>query len=153
MFVLFLIGKNVVAYYDHRFATIRHINCSFYMPEANSCSRCSVCTTYRENVLRSALNRLLKQSDENNVTETNSHVNFCFLTMPEKMGCLQNLSTLVRCKGKQIQDLQNRLSKVTTCCGVKVGEEVHKDLVSIMDLHKEQHSTNNENFASFFWNQ
>ena len=38
--------------------------------------------------------RLLKQSDENNVTETNSHVNFCFLTMTKKMGRLQNLSKL-----------------------------------------------------------
>ena len=123
------------------------------MPEANSSSRCSVCTIYRENVLRSALNRLLKQSDENSVTETNSHVNFCFLTTPEKMDRLQNLSKLVRCKEKQIQDLRKRLSKVTTCCGVKVGEEVHKDLVSIMDLHEEQHSTDNENFASIFWNQ
>ena len=42
------------------------------------------------------------------------------------------------------------MSKATTCCGVKVGEEVHNDL---MDLHKEQHSTDNENFASTFWNQ
>jgi len=104
-------------------------------------------------VLRSALNRLLKQSDENSATVANSHVNFRFLNTPEKMGRLQNLSRLVCCKEKQIQDLRNRLSKATTCCGIRVGEEVHKDLVSIMDLHKEQHSTDNESFASIFWNQ
>ena len=108
----FFIGKNVLAYYDDHFARIRHINCFFYIPEANSRSRCSVCTTYRENVLCSALNRLLKQSDENSVTVTKSHVNFHCLTMPEKMGHLQNLSRLVRCKEKQIQGLCNRLSKL-----------------------------------------
>ena len=121
------------------------------MPEANSSSRCSVCTTYRENVLRSALNRLLKQSDENSVTVINSPVNFRSLTTPEKMGHLSaKFKQIGALQKKQIQDLRNKLSKATTCCGVKVGEEVHKDLI---DLHKEQHSTHNENFASIFLNQ
>jgi len=41
-----VIGKNIVAYYDQRFATIRHVKCSFYLREAMSSTRCSVCTTY-----------------------------------------------------------------------------------------------------------
>ena len=150
----FVAGRNVVAYYDNRFSTIRHINCPFTLPQLTSGNRCSACKTYRDNVLRCALNRVLKQSDnEISVIETSSHANFRYLNTPEKMDRLKNLSKLVRSKEKQIQDLHNRLAKTTETNGVRVGGEVHNDLVNIMNLHKKQHPTTDEKFSSIFWNQ
>ena len=155
LLIFYFTGKKVVAYYDQRFATIRHMNCPFYLPKAVTMlsTRCSICTSYRENVLRNSLNRLLKQSDGNCRMEADSHVNFRYLTTPEKVGRLQNLSRVVRSKERKIQELRTRLLKTTNSFGIRVNEEVHKDLVSIMNLRKEQHPTDAENFESIFWNQ
>ena len=142
-----------MAYYDHRFATIRHINCPFQLPESSG-DKCSACKAYRENMLRCALNRLLKQiENDRSVTEANSHANFCYLNTPEKMERLRNLSRLVRTKEKEIQDLRSRLVKVTAANGIRVDDGVHQDLVNIMNLHEKKHSNESNTFASIFWNQ
>ena len=119
-----------------------------------SSNRCPSCKTYRDNVLRGALNRILKQSDnERDVTETSSHANFRYLNTPEKIGRLKNLSKLVRSQEKHIQDLRNRLAKATEVNGVRVGGDVHNDLVNIMNFHKGKHPSSDETFSSIFWNQ
>ena len=147
------LGTSIVAYYDHRFSTIRHVNCLFQLT-APSNSRCSACKTYQDNVLCTSLNRLLKQSDnEKSVTEYNSHANFHYLNTPEKMESLKNLSKMVRIKDKETQALRCRLGKIVTANGVIVNDGVHQDLLNIVNLHGNQQPTNSNTFASIFWNQ
>ena len=108
----------------------------------------------RENVLRCSLSRLLKQKEnENSITEASSHVNFHYLNTPEKTERLQNLSRLLRVKEREIKALRVRLVKVTTANGITVSEGIHQDLLQIMNLHNNQHSTESNSFASIFWNQ
>ena len=96
----------------------------------------------------------MKLSDnERDVTKTSSHANFRYLNTPEKIGCLKNLSKLVRSQEKHIQDLRNRLAKATEVNGVRVGGDVHNDLVNIMNFHKGKHPSSDETFSSIFWNQ
>ena len=141
----------MVAYYDNRFSTIRHINCLFILPPMKSSNRFPPCKTYRNNVLCGALNRVLKQSgNERDVTETSSHANFRYLNTPEKIGRLKNLSKLVCSQEKHIQDLCNRLAKATEGNGVRVGGDVHNDLVNIINFHKGKHSSSDETFLVSF---
>ena len=71
----------------------------------------------------------------------------------EKIGRLKNLSKLVCSQEKHIQDLRNRLAKATEVNGVRVGGDVHNDLVNIMNFNKGKHPSSDETFASIFWNQ
>ena len=67
----------VIAYYDYQKSTIRHIQCPLQIPEVNPTKRCTYCKNYREKVLRSGLNRLLKQQGQNeNRSEISSHTNY-----------------------------------------------------------------------------
>ena len=101
-----------------------------------------------------ALSRLLKQKEnEISITKASSHVNFRYLNTPEKTERLQNLSRLLRVKEREIQALRIRLVKVTTANGITVSEGIHQDLLQIMNLHNNQHSTDSNSFASIFWNQ
>lgn len=105
-------------------------------------------------MLRCSLSRLLKQKEnENSTTEASSHVNFRYLNTPEKTERLQNLSRLLHVKEREIQALRVRLVKITAANGITVSEGIHQDLLQIMTLHNNQHSTESNSFGSIFWNQ
>ena len=63
------------------------------------------------------------------------------------------MSRLLHVKEREIKALRIRLVKVTTANGITVSEGIHQDLLQIMNLHNNQHSSESNSFASIFWNQ
>ena len=109
---LSFIGKNVVAYYDYHYATIRHVDCLYKLPEPNS--RCKHCKRFRDNVLRSCLSRLLrKENEENDPTRADSHTNFRALTPCQKDERLRNMRKVIHLKDNQIHILKKTLNSHT----------------------------------------
>lgn len=82
--------KKVVAYVDEHLvpvgnknlisSTVRHAQCHLIIKNG---PRCTICIRYRK-ALRSMLSRHRKQEISTNRTDISSHVNFRFLTTPEK---------------------------------------------------------------------
>ena len=141
-----------MAYYDYRFATIRHVNCQFNMPESNS--RCEHCRKFRDNVLRSGLSRLLrKENEENDPTRADSHANFRSLCSSQKDERMKNLRNVIRCKDKQIHTLKSRLNSAVQSGGIKLDNATHNDFLAIMNHHKEKYPEGDERFVAIFWNQ
>ena len=84
-----------MAYYDVQNLTIRHVKCTWKIPVSDAQTKCQTCKTYRDNVLRSGLSRLLKQKEDeersSKVCAVDSHVNYRYLTTPEKFLRMRNL--------------------------------------------------------------
>ena len=143
----------MVAYYDQRHSTIRHVNCAWKLPEGTSGSRCEVCKQYR-NVIRSSLNRLLKQPQiRTESCEASSHTNYKRLTGPEKDQRMNNLHEVVRSKERQIQSLRKKVSDLIQEEGVKVDDGMHNDLLTIMKKHGPSNNDTSDKFRDIFWKQ
>ena len=142
----------MVAYYDQCHSTIRHVNCLWKLPEGTSGTRCEVCKQYR-NVIRSSLNRLLKQPQlRTESCEASSHTNYKRLTHPEKDERMKNLHDVVRSKERRIQSLQKKVSDLIEEEGVKVDAGMHNDLLTIMKKHGPSND-DSDKFKDIFWQQ
>ena len=53
-----------MAYYDAQNLTIRHVKCTWKIPDSDAQTKCQICKTYQDNVLHSGLSRLLKQKED-----------------------------------------------------------------------------------------
>lgn len=150
-------GKNVVAYYDAKNLTIRHVKCIWKIPISDARTKCQACKTYRDNVLRSGLSRLLKQKEDeersSKVCAVNSHVNYRYLTTPEKLLRMRNLHTMVRLHQKKINQLQSQLEKVIKSHGVSVDDGLNGDLMAVAQKHQPNTTADEETFSSIFWKQ
>ena len=94
--ICIFIGSGVVAYYDQRNYTIRHVRCLWTLPTSASGPRCKICIQYR-NVLCSGLHRLLMQQQENmsdSSCDPSSHTKLCWLSHPQKDQQLQKIKQL-----------------------------------------------------------
>ena len=141
-----------MAYYDHRFATIRHVNCQFNVPEPNS--RCEYCKKFRDNILRSGLSRLLRsENEENDPTKADSHATFRSLNSSQKDERMKNLRKVILCKDMQIQNLLSKLESEVQSDGIKLDSDNHHDFLAIMNRHKDKYPETDKSFASIFWNQ
>ena len=147
-------GTTITAYYDHKYDTIRHVNCQFNITYSKSVKRCAACRKFRDNVLRSALSQLLRQKKSEDACAVNSHVNFRYLNTPEKLERMRNLSKLVRVKDKQVVDLKKKLGTAVEASTIRVDDTMHHDLLKIMNCNNAQTSDDsNEGFSSIFWKQ
>ena len=149
------LGSSVVAYYDQLHLTIRHVRCLWKLPEGTSGSRCQICKQYR-NVLRSGLNRLLKQQQQPNSESTgaSSHTNYRYLTSSQKDQRMRNLHNEVRKKERQIQSLHKKVEDIIREEGVKVDSNMHSDLLTIMNKHSPSgDDANDTKFKEIFWQQ
>ena len=140
----------MVAYYDQRNSTIRHVNCKWKLPEGTSGSRCEICKQYR-NVIRSSLNRLLKQPQLRlESCEASSLTNYKHLTGPEKDERMKNLHELVRSKERQIQSLRKKVNDMIQEEGVTVDAGLHNDLLTIMKKHSPSKEDDSDKFKDIF---
>ena len=151
-----VIGSGVVAYYDQRNSTIRHVTCLWTLPPSSSGSRCKNCIQYRS-VLRSALQRLLKQQQEMSTSscDPSSHTNLRWLTHPEKDQRIKNLQDVVRNKERKIQKLQAELDKAIQDDGIQVDTATHNDLLAIMTSQNSAvgGTESDISFQRIFWQQ
>lgn len=143
----------MVAYYDQRCCTVRHVKCLWKLPESSSGSRCQYCKQYRS-VLRSGLNRLLKQDQQRTQScDPSSHTNYRYLSTPEKIERMKNLHEVVRSKERLIQTLRKKIDHVIQEEGIEVDEAMHNDLVTIMKKHGQSDDNLSDNFKDIFWQQ
>ena len=144
----------MVAYYDQRHSTVRHVKCMWKLPEASTGSRCQHCKQYRS-VLRSALYRLLKQEQQGTKScDPSSHTNYRYLSTPEKLERIKNLHEVVHSKERQIQALHKKIDQVIQEEGIKVDSALHNDLVTVMKRHSQSdENTTDSKFKDIFWQQ
>ena len=110
--------------------TIRHRDCELLLPHVSSGSRCSSCTTYRK-TLRSLSSR--HTSKEQSHFDISSHINYRFLTTPEKDQRLRELHSQHRNTTKRMKRVQDKLAVAIEEKGISVDESMHGDLRQIME--------------------
>ena len=112
------------------------------------------CKSHRDKVLRSGLSRLLNQQQEGqeNRSEISSHTNYRYLTTPEKIQRMYSLRNAVRLSKRKISDLQCRLDRLIKVDGIKLDDQTHDGLLSIMKRNQNI-STSSETFSDIFWQQ
>ena len=110
--------------YDVQNLTIRHVKCTWKIPISDPQTKCQTCKTYQDNILRSGLSRQLKQKEDeersSKICAVDSHVNYRYLTTPEKLLRMRNLHTMVRLHQKKIYQLQSQLEKIIQSHGVSL---------------------------------
>ena len=102
-------------------------------------------------MLRSGLSRLLKQQEEGqheNRSEISSHTNYRYLTTPEKIQRMHSLHNAVRLSRRKISDLQCRLDRLIEVHGVKLDEQTHDGLLSIMKRSQNKSTSNKHLLAT-----
>ena len=143
-----------MAYYDYKHSTIRHVKCLLTEVDANK--RCTYCNNYREKVLRSSLSRYLKQQHTDlsraSRSDINSHVNYRFLSSPEKIVRMHKLHDALRSSKRMVAELEGKLERIMQVDGVQLDDSISKGLRSILSNHQSSSSSSNT-FTSIFWQQ
>ena len=121
----------------------------------HSQARCQQCNLFRENILRGRLNRHLKElNSEVQSTSVVSHTNFRYLTTPEKYERMKSMASVIHSKDKQISYLKERIEKLLQRDGIRVDNEIHSDLVSMMNNYSKAVESDTSNpFRKIFWEQ
>jgi len=142
-----------VAHYDKDGDTIRTTNCQLFVPVSSAGNRCDNCRVYRK-TLFSLLTRYQRgQAGHVDRTDPTSHVNYRFLSTPEKKGRLQRLHQLHRFDQQKISRLRAALDLAVEQRGVVVDEDLHQDLRQIVQ-EKEKYVSETYplgSFARVFW--
>ena len=131
--------------------TIRHSKCEMLLNPSQN--RCPKCVAHRKG-LHSLLIRNESGSDIDRCAP-HSHVNYRFLSTPEKVDRLQRLHTLQRHTKLRLERLEQKLARCIEERGVVVDDSTHCDLQVIM---KENSSSVAETFPEnsferLFWDQ
>ena len=143
----------IVAYYDYKHATIRHVKCLLTEVDANK--RCTYCNHYREKVLRSSLSRYLKQQTDSSIaskSDINSHVNYRFLNTPEKILRMHKLHDALRLSKRKVAELEGKLERIIQTDGIRLDDSTSQGLKSILSNHQST-SSSSDTFSSIFWQQ
>ena len=117
-------------------------------------ARCDNCKKYRA-VLRAMHSRQSTSTPSSERTAVSSHVNYRYLTTPEKTARMTNLKAEVSQQKKKIESLQQKVKKLTEAEGMEVDDQMHDDLYSIMDEMSGQveERFSEHSFERVFWNQ
>ena len=152
MYVLFLTGTQVVARVDPRLvpATIRHAQCSLLVPTTTP--RYARCTEYRH-ILRSMRARSTKPPEEK--TASSSHINYRYLSTPEKLERMKTLHRDNRAAHMKIERLKVKLKNAIDNKGVSLDREVTDDLHQVMEEEEEKAMSDVQpgSFRHIFWQQ
>ena len=152
MYVLFLTGTQVVAGVNPRLvpATIRHAQCSILVPTTTP--RCARCTEYRHS-LRSMRARSTKPPEEE--TASSSHINYRYLSTPEKLERMKTLHRTNRAARMKIERLKVKLKNAIDNKGVSLDREVTYDLHQVMEEEEEKAMSDVQpgSFRHIFWQQ
>ena len=103
--------------------TIRHEKCEVLID--SSLTRCPKCEAHRKG-LHSLLSRIENGSNTDR-SAPNSHVNYRFLSTPEKIDRLQRLHSLQRHTKLQLVQLERKLGQVIEEKRVVADDNIHHD--------------------------
>ena len=154
LWILIHVWLKVTPIYKKDFYNNYTIRCSFchilVLPPAKRCN------SYSE--YRKTLNVLLQQQnskDNNQRTSTDSHTNYHFLSSSEMNERLQRLHVETVLQRQQIKRISEKLEHTIDKHGIPVDNDLHQDLVAIMDSHQplisEQYPQGS--FQRIFWEQ
>lgn len=133
--------------------TIRHTECSLLIESA--CSRCIKCSSYRK-TLQTFQSQLVHQSSQTaDKTAPDSHVNYRYLSTPDKHDRLQRLHNLQRCTKIKLERIRQKLALAIEEGSVEVDETIHYDVQDIA-TSKTQDVTAafpEDSFQRLFWEQ
>ena len=155
-------GKTLVANIvtnDSR-QTIRHRECQVIVKEG--VIRCTKCAAHRK-TLQSTATRLHSRArndasrspTSHTITSPSSHANLDYLTAPEVSLRVQALQSRLKSSNKLVSQLQERIKKLTETQGLNVEQDLHDDLVTVMDQHEDSVSKqyDEDSFQMIFWRQ
>ena len=133
--------------------TVRHICCAVLLPATSKTIRCTNCEGHRH-TLRSLSCRVETPSAVEK-TAPDSHVNYRFLSTPEKTVRLKRIHSELRCMHLKKERLKTKLEKVVEEEGVVVDSEMHADLCNIMTTNETEMKKTypEESFQHIFWKQ
>jgi len=63
------------------------------------------------------------------------------------------MQNVIHNKDNQIQILKKKLSSHTDSDGIKLDELTQRDILTIMNRHKDKYPKEDNSFAAIFWNQ
>ena len=136
--------------------TVRHSECD-YLTNSNDSLRCHHCSKYRK-ILHSMASRdkhsgkLSSLDNHHSKTTPSSHVNFRYLTSPEKVIRIHNLHDLQRLTKQRLERVSSRLQAAIEKKGVEIKEGLHQDLIDIMEANSSK-IKDTETFQRLFWSQ
>lgn len=135
-----------------RRATIRHTDCAVLLPPASKTTRCSHCESHRH-TLRSLVYQTGRQAADK--TAPDSHVNYRFLSTPEKTDRLQRMHSELRANHLKKERLKAKLERVVEEEGITVDSETHTDICAIMTSAESQVMDKypEDSFQYLFWKQ
>lgn len=107
------------------YPTIRHAHCELLLPSSTQSLRCTSCQKFR-NSLRSLVSQHLRkelpQSAISTPTATTSHVNYRYLSTPEKDQRLHGLHSQYHCSAKKAKRLEEKIKAIIEDNGEVVDE-------------------------------
>ena len=140
-------GSKVIATVDG--TTIRHSKCAHLISDSDR-KRCEACEQHRR-TLHSMLARKENHCASTDKTAPSSHVNHRYLSSPEKADKIQRLHKLQRYTKQQLDCISARLSQNIQHNGLEVEDDVHADLVAI--VQENSNSDDTTPFKKLFWEQ
>lgn len=152
-------GKmNSVVLDDHTIdgdLTVRHSKCELLTKTALVCP---TCTAYRP-TLRSTYSRYKKQSCSSGRIHSRaspqSHVNFRYLTTPEKRDRFTRLKKKAKAIERKLESKKRKIEEMTKASGVVLDEDLDGEILKIMDEHTDSVRSNyaEDSFERLFWEQ
>ena len=92
---------------------------------------CPACQQFRDNYLRAWLSHMMsRQEKQVDPYAASSHVNFRYLSTPEKLQHIKNLSQVIHAKDKVMADLRKKVDLVMKADSV-TDQSTHNDLLAI----------------------
>lgn len=106
-------------------------------------------------VMSTMLSRHLKKDERPDATDASSRTNLRYLSIPQKVECIQQLHKSVRVSHQRAERLQNRIKSLVDKEGIVVEDELHQDLTEIVqdNTPKIEESYPPDSFARLFWEQ
>ena len=131
--------------------TVRTCNCELLVSD----SKCSSCQSYRSN-LRAIYSKWSKRQAENvQISDSSSHTNDRYLNTPEKKMKADDLKKRVHAAEASVKRLKEKIKKLTEDHGETIDNELHSDLLSIMQSNNEdvKKAYPEGSFSRLFWEE
>uniref|UniRef100_A0A1X7UPQ6 Uncharacterized protein n=1 Tax=Amphimedon queenslandica TaxID=400682 RepID=A0A1X7UPQ6_AMPQE len=150
LFLSLITRKGKTAYLDSSTSTVRHMECQYLIFRTEKRKRCKSCDDYRLN-LHSLASRE-KQKATNAITC--NHTNYRYLPSPEKTKRLHDKQQENRSLKKRINNLEEKIAKITDKEGVDMDDETSHDIYQmVQDEQSVIEKLPDDSFQSIFWRQ
>ena len=115
---------------------------------------CSVCKSYRQTLYALQYKRDTQPPSVHPEMPT-SHVNFRYLSSPQKVQRMRKMKAMVLAAKSQIAHLEMKLMELTERSGVEVDKELHSNLTTIAEENERQvlDTYPEGSFQQLFWKQ